>query len=166
MPDNLLDVVDDNDCVVGTASRAECHEKKLTHRSVMFFIFNKQGQVLVTRRTMYKEFYPGARSIALGGHVDAGESYADAAAREIEEETGIAAIPVFIGGFQKRIPEESENVQVFGAIADRPPALDREEIEEGRFTAIDKLEKLVERDEFLPETGMLYRLLKKHLGRD
>ena len=41
----LLDIVDDNDLVVGTCTRDEAHSKGLTHRSVLFFIFDSSRRI-------------------------------------------------------------------------------------------------------------------------
>ena len=108
MPKEFFDIVDENDNVIDKASREECHEKSLIHRSVMFFVFNEKGKVLVTKRTKNKDFFPGFWSIVMGGHVGSGESYEEAVAREVEEEVGLKAVPFFIHYFKKRIREEKE----------------------------------------------------------
>jgi isopentenyl-diphosphate delta-isomerase type 1 len=160
----FFDVVDKDDNVIGEASREDCHEKGFIHRSVMFFVFDSQGRVLVTKRTQNKDFFPGYFSIVLGGHVQAGETYDEAVKREIEEEIGITTKPFLISTFKKRIPEEKENVKVFGVVADEKINLNEDELESGDFIKVSDLENMMESQNFLPETEILYSILFVHLS--
>ncbi|UCG67978.1 MAG: NUDIX domain-containing protein [Thermoplasmata archaeon] len=168
MSNEFFDIVDENDNVVGKTSREECHEKGLIHRSVMFFVFDDEERVLVTKRTKNKDFFPGYWSIVLGGHVQAEESYEEAVLRETIEETGLNPKPFFITSFKKRIPEEKENVKVYGIVAREEDMediiLNKEELEEGEFLDLVDLEKKINTDNFLPETEILYDILKKYLS--
>jgi isopentenyldiphosphate isomerase len=164
MPKEMFDVVDEEDHVIGRASRKECHGKSLIHRSVMFFVFNDKGKVLVTKRTKNKDFFPGYWSIVLGGHVGSGESYEEAVEREVEEEVNLKAVPFFIHSFKKRILEEKENVKVYGVIANEEPALNEGELAEGVFLDLDELEGRLNKENFLPETETLLPLLREYLS--
>ncbi len=89
-PDEIFDVVDENDRVVATDTRANVHAKKLFHRAVHIFVFRDNGDILVQQRSFEKDTCPGLFSTSCAGHVDSGESYEAAAARELREELGIA----------------------------------------------------------------------------
>jgi len=156
----IYDVVDENDKLIGKATRQEVHDKKLIHRSVMFFIFDKKGRIFVTQRTKNKEFFKEYWSIVLGGHVNSGETYEEAAIRECKEETGIEGNSVFMGSFKQRIPEEKENVKVYAFYADKFPKLDTFEIKQGKFMAIKEIENKIKKEKFLPETKVLLKILK------
>jgi isopentenyldiphosphate isomerase len=164
MKEELFDVVDDEDNIVGKATRSECHENGLIHRSVMFFVFDPKKRVLVTKRTLNKDFFPGFYSIVLGGHVQSGESYEEAVVREIEEEIGISAKPYLISFFKKRIPEEKENVKVFGVVVKEKLKLNEDELESGEFLEFEELDDRMEKEEFLPETEILYSILFAYLS--
>ncbi len=164
MCSEFFDVVDENDNVIGKASREECHKRGLIHRSVMFFIFDDEDKVLVTKRTKTKDFFPGYWSIVLGGHVHVGESYDEAVVRELEEEAGLKAKPFFISSFKKRIPEEKENVKVYGIVAREDIKLNGEELERGEFLGINEIENQMKSYPFLPETEILYGILKGYLS--
>lgn len=86
----VFDVVDENDQVVGQATRGEVHANKLLHRAVHVFVFNKRGDLLLQQRSMLKDEHPGVWGSSVSGHLDAGEDYAAAAVRELDEEMGIA----------------------------------------------------------------------------
>jgi len=85
----VFDVVDENDQVTGTATRAEVHAGRLMHRAVHVFLRNKRGDVLLQQRSMLKDVHPGDWDSSVSGHLDSGESYEQAAHREILEEMGI-----------------------------------------------------------------------------
>ena len=87
----IFDVVDADDQVTGTATRAEVHAQKLTHRAVHVFVFNKRGDLLLQKRSLLKDMCPGLWDSSVSGHLDSGESYDAAAVRELEEEMGITA---------------------------------------------------------------------------
>jgi isopentenyldiphosphate isomerase len=160
----LFDVVDEDDGVVGTASREECHHRRLLHRSVMFFIFDGQDRILVNRRSASKEFFGGLWSIVLGGHLASGEGYLEAVVREAREEAQIGAEPFRMGYFKKRMPEEQENVTVFGFKADKEPELLADEIAEGRFMTLPEAEKMIKKGNFIPETRQLMPILRDYLS--
>lgn len=85
----MLDVVDENDVVIGQASRAEIHDKGLLHREVYVVLVTPDRKVIFQRRAKDKDTFPDMLDTAVGGHVELGQSYEDAVLREVEEETGL-----------------------------------------------------------------------------
>lgn len=86
--DELFDVVDEFDGVVGQERRDKVHAQKLRHRAVHVFCFDCEGRVFLQRRSLLKDAAPGRWCASCCGHLDAGEAYADAAVRELGEEIG------------------------------------------------------------------------------
>ena len=84
-----FDKVDQNDNVVGKISREEAHELNLMHRAVHVFIKGQNGKWLLQKRSVKKDLDPLLLTTSCSGHVDSGESYADAAVRECKEELGL-----------------------------------------------------------------------------
>ncbi|MGW6461044.1 NUDIX hydrolase [Streptomyces sp. NPDC055078] len=91
--DEILDVVDASDRVVGRASRGEVYARGLRHRSVFVQVRDARGRIFVHRRTAGKLVFPSLYDMFVGGVVGAGESYDDAALREAEEELGVSGLP-------------------------------------------------------------------------
>ncbi|MFJ2817742.1 NUDIX hydrolase [Streptomyces sp. NPDC087294] len=91
--DEILDIVDENDRVVGRAPRGEAYARGLRHRCVFIQARDAEGRVFVHRRTSTKLVYPSLYDMFVGGVVGAGESYASAALREAEEELGVTGLP-------------------------------------------------------------------------
>lgn len=87
--DELFDVVDAMDTVIRQESRATVHRDGLLHRAIHIFVQNDAGEVFLQKRSMAKDTAPGKWNSSVSGHVDAGETYADAAERELVEELGV-----------------------------------------------------------------------------
>jgi isopentenyldiphosphate isomerase len=86
--DELFDVVDEHDQVIGQARRADVHAQKLRHRAVHILCVDPAGRVFLQRRSMLKDSAPGRWCASCSGHLDAGEDYDAAALRELGEEIG------------------------------------------------------------------------------
>ncbi|MBN0048811.1 NUDIX domain-containing protein [Streptomyces actuosus] len=91
--DEILDIVDDQDRVVGQWSRGEAYARGLRHRCVFVQARDGAGRVFVHRRTPTKLVFPSLYDMFVGGVVGAGEAYDDAALREAEEELGVSGLP-------------------------------------------------------------------------
>ena len=83
-----FDIVDECDKVIGKASRDKCHKDGLLHRGIYIIITNSKKEILLQKRSMKKDLYPGLWTTSVSGHVDCGESYEKAAHREMKEEIG------------------------------------------------------------------------------
>ena len=84
-----FDQVDCNDVVIGKVSRDDAHAYKIRHRAVHVFLQQSTGQWILQKRSANKDTEPLAWTSSCSGHVDAAESYLDAAVRECREELGI-----------------------------------------------------------------------------
>jgi len=80
----LFDIVDSQDTVIGTTDRKTAHTVGHLHRVAAVFVFNEAGELYVQRHLR-----DGKWDHSVGGHVSKGETYAEAAVREAEEELGI-----------------------------------------------------------------------------
>lgn len=81
-------IVDESDAVVGAAPFWAAVDDELIRRIVRTFVFNSEGQFLVQKRAQMK-MLPGLLDSGAAGHVDEGESYLEAVARELQEEIGV-----------------------------------------------------------------------------
>jgi uncharacterized protein YhfF/isopentenyldiphosphate isomerase len=91
--DELLDIVDEHDRVIGQARRGEATARGLRHRCVFILVRDSEGRTFVHRRTPVKLVFPSLYDMFVGGVVGAGETYDDAALREAEEELGVSGLP-------------------------------------------------------------------------
>ncbi len=145
LTEEYFDIVDENDNIVGKAARKECHSNpKLIHRGVDIIITNSGGQILLQKRGMKKDLYPGMWTCSATGHNDVGESYQDAAERELEEELGIKTRLSFLCSYSLRSEAESENLQIFTGMHDGPFHPNTEEVDEVKFFDISEARKLAD----------------------
>ena len=91
--DEILDIVDENDRVVGQCPRGEVYARGLRHRCVFIQARDAEGRIFVHRRTPTKLVFPSLHDMFVGGVVGAGESYDTAALREAEEALGVCGLP-------------------------------------------------------------------------
>jgi 8-oxo-dGTP pyrophosphatase MutT (NUDIX family) len=91
--EEILDIVDEHDEVVGQAPRGVAYERGLRHRCAFVLATDAEDRIFVHRRTPTKLVFPSLYDMFVGGVVGSGESYAAAALREAEEELGVPGLP-------------------------------------------------------------------------
>lgn len=139
--EEIYDVVNEQDEVIGTATRREVHaDPSLIHRAAGAYIFNRKKQLLMQKRSKTKDMFPGYWAFSVGGHVDSGSTYEETVHREMQEELGLEVPVVELTKLLQREPEETEFWQVYIGIHDGPfPNFNRTEAEELRFFDVDSL---------------------------
>ncbi len=85
--------IDENENDLEEVSLARAHEEGLLHRISVVYLTDDKGQILVQKRD------DGRLDHSAAGHVDAGESYLEAAKRELEEELGVVNVELKEVGF-------------------------------------------------------------------
>lgn len=103
--DELLDIVDTNDCVVRQEWRSLVRAQQIQYiRGVAGFLKNSSGQLWIARRCAHKQILPLALDMSVSGHVGAGETYEQAFVRELYEELALKASDVQYRFLGKLIP--------------------------------------------------------------
>lgn len=134
----IFPVVDEEGRVTGRATRGECHGgSMLLHPVVHLHVFDREGRLYLQRRPLWKDIQPGKWDTAVGGHVDYGESVADALVRETREELGVdiaarGEVPEFLRRYVFESDRERELVNAFSLVTDAAPR-PTDELDGGRF---------------------------------
>lgn len=151
-PDELFDLVDVQDRVIGQVRRGEAHRNPaLVHRSVQILVFGSDGRLLLQRRSQAKDLFPGWYCASASGHVMSGEDYATTARREIAEELGVSPSLRYVGKALVRSQPETELTALFVARCDGPFAFSTAETAGGAFFTLGEL-RAHRRDGSLPLT--------------
>lgn len=91
----ILDIVDEHGNPTGqTVEREKAHTQGIMHRTSHVWIVRKKEekiQVLLQKRSINKESFPGCFDISSAGHIPAGCGYVESALRELSEELGVTA---------------------------------------------------------------------------
>ena len=145
-------MLDATGAVVGVASRAEMRARNLRHRSVGIVVLNGHGRLLAHRRADDKDIWPGRWDVACGGVVGSGETWADAARRELAEELGIDAEPRFLGAGEWAGDGTDAVVHVFAVEHDGPYRFADGEVVEARWVDRAELDALLASAPFCPDS--------------
>jgi 8-oxo-dGTP pyrophosphatase MutT (NUDIX family) len=84
-----IDYVDAEDRVVRRGPRHGAQAAGLHYRVAATIVHTGDAKVLVYRRSPRAEVFPGHHDVLIGGGVRAGETYREAALRELAEEFGL-----------------------------------------------------------------------------
>lgn len=153
MADELLDLVDENDEVIGTEWKYEMHKKGLLHRTVIGEVIGKGRVWTVVEQSSDKQD-TGQFVSAVGGHVRSSENVEDALRREAKEEFGLSENFDFklVGKkiYSREVKGNKENhfFIVYEIFTDKEPILDGESVGYKRFTEkelSDAIEKTPEK---------------------
>ncbi len=157
----LIDVVNEKDEIIEIKDKDAVHRDGNWHRASRIWAMNSKGEILIHQRAKKKKLCPGLWDTTLGGHVLSGETYEDAAKRELKEELGIKNFKLFEIGKWKGNPNESSPfekliVNIFLAKFDdkiEHLEFDKNEISQLRFIKLFELEKIyknnIERNKFV-----------------
>ena len=103
--DEFVILVDGNDNPIGKEEKVRCHlpDGKL-HRAFTALIFNKEGKLLLTRRSDSKMLWPGYWDGTVASHPREGETYVSSAERRMPEEIGITCQMNYVNKFEYHVP--------------------------------------------------------------
>lgn len=150
--DEEVVLLDDDGRVVGTAPKATVHGPNTPlHLAFSCYVFDRDGNVLVTRRALGKRTWPGVWTNSFCGHPAPGEAVTQAVMRRADQELGVALRDVrcVLPDFRYRAVAadgtvENEVCPVFCAWTDSVPAASPDEVMEYRWMPWDELRTAAE----------------------
>jgi isopentenyldiphosphate isomerase len=133
MNEEILDLVNEKDEIVGTMSRTEVFRKDIHNvRVINCFIKNSKGELWVPMRHSNKTNWPDSLGISCGGFVTSGENYDDAFKREMLEELNIDITKVTYTVLGKADPKNDAIgafSKVYEIIQDTAPNYNKEDFQ-------------------------------------
>jgi isopentenyldiphosphate isomerase len=164
--DEILDIVDESDRVIGQAPRGEVYAKGLRHRCVFVLARDARDRVFVHRRTSVKLIFPSLYDMFVGGVVGAGETYDEAALREAEEELGVSGlprpVPLFPFLYESVDGAQSWWSYVYEVRCTLPVSPQAEEVAWHTFLPEEELEHRLGEWAWVPDGLAAYEQLKAH----
>ena len=142
-----LILVDKNDNPIGIEEKVKCHlpNGKL-HRAFTVLLFNKDRNLLLTRRSSNKMLWPGDWDGTVASHPRQSETYVLSAERRLPEELGISCKLDYLFKFEYHVPyknigSENEICGTLIGIVDDPSKikLAKEEISDIKWVTLDDL---------------------------
>lgn len=145
--EEIFDVVDELDQVIGQAPRREVHRLDLRHRAVHVLIFNQRGELFLQQRSLAKDNWPGVWDSSSSGHLDTGESYDRCCLREVTEELGVSlpAVPERLFKLEATPETGWEFCWVYRAGHEGPFVLQPSEVRGGAWFTADAIHDWVAR---------------------
>ena len=132
--DELMDLVDENDHVIGQKLRSEIYAEEIFNfRVVNGFVVNARGELWIPRRSAHKRRYPSCLDFGVGGHVESGETYDQAFEREVREELNldVKQLPVrLLGHLYPHLDHVSVFMQVYEIRLDVAPNYNKDDFVE------------------------------------
>lgn len=156
-PDEIVDVVDENDNVIGQATKGEVNSNpNVIHREVGVLIFDAQGRILIQQRSRKKKMYPLWWMISVAGHVPAGMSPEQSAHKELQEELGFDTNLVQYEKILLKYP--TENFFSYGYIGKFSSGvqieIDSNETEDFKFVNESELDKMIKNGDKIEEYSL------------
>jgi isopentenyl-diphosphate delta-isomerase type 1 len=165
--EEMLEVLDTEGRVVGLAARSELHtDPSRIHRVVHVLVFNKQGSLLLQKRSKNKDTAPGRWDTSVGGHVNPGEDIHDAAVREMREELGITPSGLqFLYSYLFTNHRESELVSTFSCVHEGEFPYNAEEIDEVKFWPLESVSAQIGQGIFSSHFEQEFTHYVQHIGK-
>lgn len=121
----------------------------LWYRTVQVMVEDKQGRVLLQKRSHHMELFPGRWEVSVAGHVDAGYDYDSAAQIEVTEELGLEDPKLEeIGSYQLQNEYPARHMNHFSRVyrltsplTDLKPAV--HEVSELRWFSVAEVRRLI-----------------------
>ncbi len=132
----LVVLLDEAGRAVGTADKADVHDSDTPlHLAFSVHLFDERGRVLVTRRALTKQTFPGVWTNSCCGHPAPGEDLADAVRRRVRQELGtdVTDLRLVLPAFRYRAEQdgivENEMCPVFVGSTQGPVDPDPSEVD-------------------------------------
>jgi isopentenyl-diphosphate delta-isomerase type 1 len=164
MSEEIFDVVNERDEVIGRAPRSEVHARGLLHRAIHVLVFNSRGEVFLQKRSMLKDREPGVWDSSCAGHVDSGEDYDATVLRELREELGWqpAVAPARVLYIKACEATDNEFVRVYRCTGEGPFILYPDEIECGGWYSPEQVDRWIAEKplDFATAFRLLWRMVR------
>jgi isopentenyldiphosphate isomerase len=144
MDDELLDLVNKNDEVIGTINRKDYKQMLADNigyiRASDLFIMNSKGKLYIPIRTANKTIAPNGFDYSVGGHVGAGDDYMQTIIREAQEELNLDINEQQIELIGKDVSDDIKYIRsIYLLRSDDTPTLNPNDFVSGEWLTPDEI---------------------------
>ena len=137
-------LVNESDCVIGSADKIKAHEDGMLHRAFSAFIINNKDELLLQKRAGSKYHSPGLWTNTCCSHPAPGEDLQQSAEKRLFEEMGISCTLIWMFKFMYKTTFENKLTEyeidhVFLGRSNANPTPNPDEVEDWRWVNIDAL---------------------------
>lgn len=160
-----IPVVEPSGEVIAQTTREYAHSgSRLLHPVVHMHVIDRQGRILLQKRSAAKDLYPLKWDTAVAGHVVYRESILETLYREAEEEMGLVKFnPISLRSYVFDSRKQKELVSVFACIGGSDINPNPEEVEEVRWWDIEEVPRLLRRTMVTPLLEKQFPMIKDQL---
>ncbi len=143
-PEEILDVVDRSNRIIGSAPKSQIYAERLMHRIVHILIVNDKDELGLQLRSAECSYCPLHWATSVGGHIQSGETPQQAAVRECEEELGTSITPQFFAeDFYSAAGTPDKFLITFRAPCPATLKLDSHSVAKFKFFSIPQIAELI-----------------------
>ncbi len=152
--DEMFEIVDLNDNVIGEATRKEIHKNPdLIHRVVHIWIVNDKNEILLQQRSLTKDKAPGLWDMSCGGHVKSEDSIEITLEKELKEELGVTTNCVLVDKYLEKLPANSNDfcgsiiINMYITFHNGPFTISKDEVEQVKFFSPTEAIQFIKNDQ-------------------
>lgn len=155
--EEMVDVIDDDFNVLKSVSKREAIKKLWKHKGAAVIIKNNKGELFIKLRKKNKKVHPHFWEIGVGGAVKSGETFEEAAKRELFEECKIKGKIKFLFDFEYCGSEIYYKAKIYETIFNGKIVVDPLESEEGRWASLEEIKQLMKKKAFAPDYDKFFK---------
>lgn len=158
MSEEIFDICDESDHVVGQLPRSQVHARNLLHRAVHIWVWNSEGELLLQLRSSSKDQFPNCYTSSASGHVEAGEDYETAARRELWEELQLRGDLIWGAKLLGSADTAFEHTVLYHLQTNTTPVPDPSEIAQIQYLSTDAIAEMIRNEPaaFTPPFRILF----------
>jgi isopentenyl-diphosphate delta-isomerase len=155
MSNELIVLLSEKGQPVGSAPKLESHHSHTPlHQGFSCYLFNKDGEFLLTQRAKSKKVWPGVWTNSVCGHPAPGEAIEDAIARRANYELGISEVRnlrIVLSDYRYKTPPfkgivENEICPVYFGLINDDFHPNKDEVEDFKWVSWSDLKEIINKD--------------------
>jgi len=144
MSDHYIDIVNENDEIIGKELKSKKSDLNFISRVVAIMVRDSEKKFIVCKRGSHKKIDANKYDLAAFGNVNVGEEYEQAAIRELKEELSIQCSVNMLDKFYQENEHKGKKFRIFCGVfladTDDSPKLNHELVS-FRKVSIEEIEK-------------------------